>query len=221
LPVTTTFICSAVQYVGTLIYVRCNRCRIFKRTDFFVKSAGFKKTLRLDPPRCFMTEALKFQPGEIFYIKDHHHLQVFVLNATPTGKKVTAAAAGAFRSSLKGNPPSVTTAEARRGVHAVDKAAELLAEHAEVYISRTVPQDQRRGNQCTCGYWAKYGMCFHVLATDHLLGNIDLRVMLATAFPANKRRGKGRKQLVTKVEPEETLVRAARKRKERYLYHGC
>lgn len=93
-------------------------------------------------------------------------------------------------------------------------------DHVEVYISRTVPGDQRRGNQCTCGYWAKYGMCFHVLAVDYLLGNIDLRVMLAKAFPPNKRRGGGRKQLVTKDEPEETLV-AKRKRKERYLYHGC
>ena len=59
-----------------------------------------------------------------------------------------------------------------------------------------------------------------MLAAEHLLGSIDLRVLLAKAFPANHRRGKGRKQQVTKHEPDpsEVVENAPRPgKKERFL----
>ena len=193
---------------------------MLQRADYHVQHVGFLKTLRDHPPACFLNEALKYTESDMFYLKDHSHLKIFIFNYKPTGKKISLSTATAYHKCLAGDLPTLMWKEARRNMSAVDKAVDLLRDYVEVFISRTVPSDQRRGNSCTCEYWAKYGACYHVLVAEHLLGSIDLRVLLAKAFPANHRRGKGRKQQVTKHEPDpsEVVENAPRPgKKERFL----
>lgn len=64
-------------------------CSIIKSVTCRLDMIGFVKTLRNQPPECFLREALKFTKGDMLFVKEHAHLKLFVLNEEPTGQSIS------------------------------------------------------------------------------------------------------------------------------------
>lgn len=97
-------------------------------------------------------------------------------------------AAKDFRHVLAGIKCNLNKTDKKNKLFVEEKVVGLLERFVLVHISTTMPNDDLRGNDCTCARYAKYATCWHILAVQHHMGTINLDELLANPFPANKRR---------------------------------